>query len=216
MDESQASSQRSASGAASLVLTGTEPAVRFERVLAMTPEEVWAALTDPDGLRGWFPCSISAQRWEVGGALTFSFPGHAEFTMDGVVLECDAPRVLAYLWGDETLRFELEPVSSAGDAGTRLVLTDELSPPIAARNAAGWHVCLDRLAASGEGARVGGPGAGVGSGSRAADDAAAGTEQHNGGSAPDSGDEWRRLFDQYVTAFEPSLGPQEGPPAGFE
>ena len=32
------------------------------------------------------------QQWEVGGALTFSFPGQAEFTMDGVVLECAAPR----------------------------------------------------------------------------------------------------------------------------
>lgn len=179
------------SGAGSLVMAGTEPAVRFERVLAMTPEEAWDALTDPDSLRGWFPCSISAQQWEVGGALTFSFPGHAEFIMDGVILECDAPRVLAYLWGEETLRFELEPVASDA-SGTRLVLTDELSAPIAARNAAGWHVCLDRLA---------------GKSAAAATAAAAG---------PGGGDVWRRLFALYSSAFEPVLGPQEGPPAGFE
>lgn len=202
MDDTHASPPSSASaasaedpaaqaGAASLVMAGTGPAVRFERVLAMTPDEVWAALTDPDSLRGWFPCSISVRQWEVGGALTFSFPGHAEFTMDGVVLECDAPRVLAYLWGEETLRFELEPVSS-GPAGTRLVLTDELTAPIAARNAAGWHLCLDRLA--------GKPAA------KAASDAP----------GPGGGEDWRRLFALYSAAFEPALGPQEGPPAGFE
>ena len=41
------------------------------------------------------------------------------------MLEYDEPRVLAYTWGDETLRFELEAV---GD-GTRLVLIDELDSP---------------------------------------------------------------------------------------
>ncbi|HEU5429481.1 MAG TPA: SRPBCC domain-containing protein [Actinocrinis sp.] len=195
MNETPASPPSSApSGAASLVMAGTEPAVRFERVLAMTPQEVWAALTDPDSVRGWFPCSISAQQWEVGGALTFSFPGEAEFTMDGVVLECDAPRVLAYLWGEETLRFEVEAVS-AGAAETRLVLTDELAAPIAARNAAGWHVCLDRLAGKPAAAR---------------DDGGAEDEGAGGG------DGWRRLFALYSAAFEPLLGPQEGPPAGFE
>lgn len=175
-------------GAASLVMLATEPAVRFERMLAAAPQEVWRSLTDPDGLREWFPCSIAAQRWEVGAALTFTFPGQAEFTVDGVVLECDRPRVLAYLWGQETLRFDLEPLpagsAGAGESGgTRLVMVDELSAPVAARNAAGWHLCLDRLA----------------------------------GHAPAEGrQEWRRLFALYRAAFEPSLGPQEGPPAGFE
>ncbi len=175
-------------GAASLVMLATEPAVRFERALAAAPEEVWWSLTDPDGLREWFPCSISAQRWEVGAALTFSFPGQAEFTIEGVVLECDRPRVLAYLWGEETLRFDLEPLpagspGAGGSGGTRLVMVDELSAPVAARNAAGWHLCLDRLA---------------------------------GRTPAGGGDEWRRLFALYRAAFEPSLGPQEGPPAEFE
>jgi hypothetical protein len=40
------------------------------------------------------------------------------------------------------LRFELP---AEGDA-TRLVLIDELPPDAAARNAAGWERCLDRLA----------------------------------------------------------------------
>ena len=52
------------------------------------------------------------------------------------------PRRLAFTWGEETLRFELSP---DGD-GTRLVLIDELPAAHAARNAAGWETCLDRLA----------------------------------------------------------------------
>jgi len=40
------------------------------------------------------------------------------------------------------LRFELTPEGS----GTRLVLTDQLQASWAARNAAGWDDCLDRLA----------------------------------------------------------------------
>ena len=172
----------SPSGAGSLVMMGTGPAVRFERVLEMTPEAAWEALTEPDGLRGWFPCEVAVDRWEVGASLTFSFPGHAEYTMDGVVLECDAPRTLAYLWGEETLRFALDE-AAADSGGTRLVMTDELAASIAARNAAGWHLCLDRLA----------------------------------GKPPAEGEhDWQPLFARYRAAFEPSLGPQEGPPAGFE
>jgi hypothetical protein len=57
------------------------------------------------------------------------------------VLEIDEPNVLAFTWGDDTLRFEL---AADGD-GTRLVLVDELPPEAAARNAAGWESCLDRL-----------------------------------------------------------------------
>jgi hypothetical protein len=50
--------------------------------------------------------------------------------------------VLSYTWGeDEILRFELYP---DGD-GTRLLLTDQLQAGWAARNAAGWEECLDRL-----------------------------------------------------------------------
>jgi hypothetical protein len=75
------------------------------------------------------------------------------------------------------LRFELSP---EGD-GTRLVLIDELPPAGAARNAAGWEQCLDRLQ---------------------------GLEP-----APDS---WQPRFEHYAAAFQPTLGPQEGPPSGYK
>src|SRR5262249_3801566 len=100
------------------------------------------ALTDRDELRAWFPCDVvvADARWEPGASITFVFDEHA-MTHTGEVLEVDEPRVLAFTWGDDALRFELSP---RGD-GTHLVLVDELPASAAARNAAGWEVCLDRL-----------------------------------------------------------------------
>jgi uncharacterized protein YndB with AHSA1/START domain len=127
-----------------LVTNGERPAVRLERVLGDPPEVVWRALTERDELAGWFPCEVLVEggTWREGASITFPFPSEViEMTLTGVVLEVDAPRVLAYTWGDDRLRFEL----SAEAAGTRLTLTNELDPGGAARNAAGWDECLDRL-----------------------------------------------------------------------
>jgi hypothetical protein len=86
---------------------------------------------------------VSGGRWEVGAAITFPFRSEVmDLTLTGEVLEVDEPNLLAFTWGEDALRFEL---SGEGD-GTRLVLIDELPPDAAARNAAGWEQCLDRLA----------------------------------------------------------------------
>jgi uncharacterized protein YndB with AHSA1/START domain len=139
---------------------------------------VWRALTEREQLRAWFPCDVvvSGGRWEAGAPITFPFPPEViDMTLTGRVLEVDEPKRLAFTWGEETLRFELSPESG----GTRLVLIDELPPSAAARNAAGWDQCLDRMA----------------------------------GLAPDP---WQPRFAAYAAAFEPVLGPQEGPPAGYK
>src|SRR5439155_23809797 len=65
-----------------------------------------------------------------------------DMTLTGEVVAVDEPRLLAFTWGGDSLRFELSPHEN----GTRLVLIDELPSGWAARNAAGWEVCLDRLA----------------------------------------------------------------------
>ena len=130
---------------ASLLTDRARPAIRFERHLPDPPEIVWRALTEPEQLRSWFPCDVivSGGRWEVGAAITFPFPPEVmDLTLTGEVLEVDEPNVLAFTWGEDALRFEL---SAEGD-GTHLVLIDELPPDAAARNAAGWERCLDRLA----------------------------------------------------------------------
>lgn len=164
---------------ASLLTDRTQPAVRLERDLPDPPEVVWGALTEREQLKEWFPCDVIVEgEWRVGAALSFPFPPEViEMTLSGEVLECDPPRRLAYTWGEETLRFELAP----REGGTNLVMVDELPAGAAARNAAGWEACLDKLA-----------------GLEVADDA------------------WQQRFDRYSAAFEPELGPQEGPPAGYK
>jgi hypothetical protein len=52
-----------------------------------------------------------------------------------------AGRRPAVTWGTDTITFELR---ADGD-GTNFVLTEELGANIAARNAAGWEICLQRL-----------------------------------------------------------------------
>lgn len=163
-----------------LLADGARPAVRLERHLPDPPSIVWQAITDREQLRAWFPCDVvvTGGRWEVGAAITFPFPPEViDMTLHGEVLAVDKPNVLAFSWGEELLRFELSPA----DGGTRLVLVDELPAGIAARNAAGWDVCLDRLAGLNPGT-----------------------------------DTWRPRFEAYVVAFEPTLGPQEGPPTGYK
>ncbi|HAM02587.1 MAG TPA: ATPase [Acidimicrobiaceae bacterium] len=125
--------------------TGDGAAVRVERHLADPPATVWQALTDRQQLRSWFPCDVEVAggTWAAGAAITFVFPPEViDLTLTGEVLVVDEPRALAFTWGEETLRFEL----SDEDGGTRLVLVDELPASAAARNAAGWEDCLDRLA----------------------------------------------------------------------
>jgi uncharacterized protein YndB with AHSA1/START domain len=129
---------------ATLLTDRPRPAVRLERHLLDPPEVVWRALTEPAQLRSWFPCHVIVEgnRWQVGAAIAFPFPPEVlDLTLTGEVLEVDEPNVLAFTWGEDILRFELSPEGE----GTRLVLIDELPPDSAARNAAGWEQCLDRL-----------------------------------------------------------------------
>lgn len=130
---------------ATLITDRTQPAVRLQRELSDPPELVWAALTEREQLREWFPCDVIVEggEWRVGAAISFPFPAEVvDMTLTGEVLDVDEPHALSFTWGEETLHFEL--IASGG--GTRLVLIDELSPAAAARNAAGWETCLDRLA----------------------------------------------------------------------
>lgn len=130
---------------ATLVTDRPRPAVRLERDLPDPPEVVWSALTERERLRDWFPCDVIVEggEWRVGAAISFPFPPEViDMTLTGEVLTVNEPHELAFTWGEETLRYEL----SRHEGGTRLVLIDELPPGAAARNAAGWDTCLDKLA----------------------------------------------------------------------
>ena len=118
--------------------------LEFTRILRHPPDKVWQALTEPEHLAAWFPTEINGQRAE-GAALQFVFRHGEGPSMEGTMVIYDPPRLLEFRWGDETLRFELR--AREGDTELRFVNTfDELGK--AARDAAGWHVCLELLASS--------------------------------------------------------------------
>ncbi len=127
---------------ATLSTTGERPVLRFERRLSGSVETVWRAVTDPDEMRAWFPTRIEIDEWKVGATLTHHFDDHDIEALPGKVLEWDPPRTVRFTWGDDTITFSL---SEAPDGGTTFVLTEELAANHAARNAAGWDACLDRL-----------------------------------------------------------------------
>ncbi len=128
---------------------GGKPALRFERVLRHGPERVWRALTEPDQEAAWHP---TPARFEprVGGRVVFVEGGHIADMPDGEVTDYDPPRLLGYTWdadGSESnhLRFEIRP----HDSGCLLILIHSFEDRLkAARDGAGWHLCLTALAES--------------------------------------------------------------------
>lgn len=127
---------------ATLLSAGLRPVLRFERRLPGPVESVWRAVTDPVEMRTWFPTRIEIDEWRVGAPLTHHFDEHDIEPLTGAVLEWDPPHRVSFTWGDDTIGFVL---TEAPDGGTVFVLTEELSASHAARNAAGWDACLDRL-----------------------------------------------------------------------
>ena len=118
--------------------------LRFVRRLPHPPEKVWRALVEPQHLEAWFPTRIEGER-KAGAKLRFVFPNDEGPAIDGEMLAYEPPSRLELRWGgDETLRFELRP---DGD-GTVLTFVDTFDEVgKAARDAAGWHACLDALGA---------------------------------------------------------------------
>jgi uncharacterized protein YndB with AHSA1/START domain len=127
---------------ATLVSTGPRPVIRLERRLLRPIEEVWSAVTDAQEMRSWFPTRIEIDDWEVGAALTHHFDEHNVGPLPGRVNEWQPPRRVSFTWGEDTITFDL---TDSRDGGTNFVLTEELDAAHAARNAAGWASCLDRL-----------------------------------------------------------------------
>jgi len=157
-------------------------ALTFERRLAHSVERVWRAVTEPAELAHWFPSAVSGDL-TPGGTLTFEFPGGEMPTMQGEVIEVDPPRSLAFTWGDDMLRIELEPDAEDGCVLHFVVLFDDAER--ASRDAAGWHVCLERL------------------------------EQHLGGTATqaptsDATPDWRALYEEYQRRGLPAGAPLPG------
>jgi uncharacterized protein YndB with AHSA1/START domain len=117
------------------------PAVRFERNYPHPIERVWRAVTEPAELAQWFPSGVTIDP-RPGGTVQFSGDPTVEATT-GRVLAFDPPHRLAFTWGGDELHLELAAID---ETACRLSLVNVLEArDAAARNAAGWSVCLDEL-----------------------------------------------------------------------
>lgn len=158
--------------------TGDRWRLRFTRSLPHPADKVWRAITEPEHLAAWFPDSIKGAI-AVGETLTFGSQQVGTFT--GQVLAVDPPKALEFTWGTDLVRFEIEPTDD-GCVLTLLDTIDELGK--AARDGAGWHVCLDKL------------------------------ELHLAGATPpwDDGERWKELNPEYVDKLGPDAA-TIGPPS---
>ncbi|MEV6835670.1 SRPBCC family protein [Streptomyces sp. NPDC051133] len=164
-----------------LTLDDGRPAVRFSRTYDHPVDRVWRFVTDPGELARWFP-SRAEMELRPGGTVRFSGdPNMPEST--GRVLAVDPPRHLSFAWGGDELHFDLEPVD---ERRTRFTLTDVLgAADTAARNGAGWEVCLAALDAMARNEAPAGP--------------------HSGASPA-----WKEFYDGYLGAGVPSGAPVPG------
>jgi len=103
--------------------------LRFERRLGHPAGKVWHALTDAEAMRHWFPQDVTADL-RPGGKMMFTFRPSGDYgdipPFEGEVLEFEPPRVFAYRWGTDLLRWELRPT----DDGCLLIFTDTLRRPL--------------------------------------------------------------------------------------
>ena len=96
-------------------------------------------------LRQWAPFDADRNLGVIGDAtLTMADAGGrmTDEKLPAIVRRANRAHVLEYTWGDDVLRWELEPVGSGQRTGLTLAHTLH-DRDIAAKVAAGWHVCLD-------------------------------------------------------------------------
>jgi uncharacterized protein YndB with AHSA1/START domain len=127
--------------------------LRFERRLRHSPERVWAALTERGELDGWHPTPFELRGEEI------VYPGEHDPPMrPGRVLACEPPRLLAHTWGEDELHWKLQETDDGCLLELEHVFEDRFK---AARDGAGWHLCLLTLRGRLDGAAAPRPGEGM-------------------------------------------------------
>jgi uncharacterized protein YndB with AHSA1/START domain len=151
----------------------------FKRRLPHAPEKVWRALVEAEHRDAWFPQRMEGEL-RPGAVLKFV----SEYgNFEGKLLAFEPPSLLELQWGTDVLRLEVQPDGT----GTLFTLSDTFAEQgKAARDAAGWHVCIDALEAELAGSLVAG----------------------------ETSARWQPLFEQYVGKLGPeaaTIGPPPKP-----
>jgi uncharacterized protein YndB with AHSA1/START domain len=111
------------------------------RELRHPPKTVWQALTDPAHLSQWAPFDADRSMAATGPVKLSTVGAPTPQVSETSVKHADAPKLLEYSWGEQDLRWELEPVGN----GTRLTLWHNIDRRFIAWGAAGWQICFDVL-----------------------------------------------------------------------
>lgn len=140
--------------------TRSTHSTRVTRTLRATPEEVFAAWTEPDQLCQW-SCPEGATiddvqvDLRVGGAYRIRMrgPEGESYTAFGLYREIDPPNRLVYTWdweeaahqvGETLVSVDLQP---AEESSTDVTVTHSAFPTVEAADGhtVGWTSCCDRL-----------------------------------------------------------------------
>jgi uncharacterized protein YndB with AHSA1/START domain len=111
------------------------------RELRHPPTKVWQALTEPEHLREWAPFDADRSLASTGTVKLSTVGAPAPQVSETVVKRAEPPKLLQYSWGDNDLRWQLEPLGK----GTRLTLWHNIDRRYISWGAAGWHICFDVL-----------------------------------------------------------------------
>ncbi|MFL6128075.1 MAG: SRPBCC domain-containing protein [Mycobacteriales bacterium] len=128
---------------------GDRGAVRFARHYQASPEELWAAWTEPDRIARWLGATVRGGPVEPGASFRLVWAEGADNQAELVVRELKRPELLEWEWtiaGEPPTVLRVDFVAAGG--GTDLVL-DHRGLPLGqyAALAAGWHAYLDALGA---------------------------------------------------------------------
>ena len=146
-------------GAGTLERTAGGYRVQFERTYDRPVEQLWEAISSPEGLDSWYPTKLRTDG-VVGNRVTETFEGEdgsSEAAPPGTLTAYEPPHVFEYrvegpdeapyagMLGHQTLRMEARPHDDG--RGSRLVFTHDVETlPTALDVLGGWHYCLEHLA----------------------------------------------------------------------
>lgn len=114
----------------------------YERRLNHPVHEVWAYLTENNKLKEWFS-ELEIRELKVGGEIWFDLQDGTFEKMD--IIDLIPEKLFAFTWDKNAVRFEL----STTENGCQLIFKEylyEISEHTP-KDLAGWHVCLDVVAA---------------------------------------------------------------------
>lgn len=130
-----------------------KPQFVYTLFIATTPEKLWQALTTAEFTQQYWGGRRHETDWQVGSPVKIYKPD-GDFEVQGLILQAEPHKVLAYSWHSQRLgeqpsrvTFELSPYPATEGSIVMLKIThDEFAPDAnVAMAAMGWMAILNNL-----------------------------------------------------------------------